>query len=297
VSPYPDQRLFPQLGSGPGSRGYAALYKNRLVKTAIKQFDISSIVDIGCGDLCWLDWEILTSCSYVGLDISTVAIERATAAYPSLLFAVYDVTGHPLDIKCDLVVSFDVLIHQTDAHLFYVALGNLLAAIGKVGLVSYITPPLPDGSFPPPATLDPALADAPAGQAERTFCRMIARLSDNLPRAETGFHQPLPIAVTARRGDLDVSVVGHYRHQTIYAIQAKCGGSTFRQAPAAFPLRAQRYRQTSCSAIPPGSYLAKQQATGFGHFASCNGKPMRHKPAPTTQLYDERSMRVCRRGQ
>ncbi len=80
-------RSFPRLVSGPGPRGYAALYKNRLVKAVIKQFDISSIVDIGCGDLCWLDEEILASCSHVGLDISAVAIERATAAYPSLLFA------------------------------------------------------------------------------------------------------------------------------------------------------------------------------------------------------------------
>src|SRR5256885_14898964 len=86
-------RLFPQLGSGPGSRGYAALYKNALVKRTIVQYDVISIADFGCGDLCWIDPDILKARSYVGLDISTTAIERARAAYPLLQFAVYDVTG------------------------------------------------------------------------------------------------------------------------------------------------------------------------------------------------------------
>jgi hypothetical protein len=81
-------RSFPQLGNGLGSRGYAASYKNRLVKAVIKQFGISSIVDIGCGDLCSLDREIVESCSYVELYISAVAIERGARASGLPFFAV-----------------------------------------------------------------------------------------------------------------------------------------------------------------------------------------------------------------
>ena len=48
----------PQLGSGRGSRGYAAVRKNELVRRAIREHKITSILDVGCGDLCWLDGEI-----------------------------------------------------------------------------------------------------------------------------------------------------------------------------------------------------------------------------------------------
>jgi hypothetical protein len=149
----------PQLGSGPGSRGYAAVYKNALVKKIVIRHEIHSIVDIGCGDLCWLDLEILEGRSYFGLDISTVAIERAQAAYPSLQFAVYDATAEPIHVKGDLVVSFDLLIHQLDIRSFRAALGNTLAAIGKIGLLNYSTPPLMDGILPPPASVDSAASD------------------------------------------------------------------------------------------------------------------------------------------
>src|SRR5882724_4063685 len=81
------------LGSGPGSRGYAAFYKNKLIKEIIFRFDIKSIVDIGCGDLCWLDKPIVESASYMGIDISTAAIDLARRAWPSLKFAVHDVSS------------------------------------------------------------------------------------------------------------------------------------------------------------------------------------------------------------
>jgi hypothetical protein len=211
-------RSFPELGSGPGSRGYAALYKRRLVKASIKQFSVSSIVDIGCGDLCWLDKEILECCSYRGVDVSPVAIERAKVAYPSLPFDVYDVTAPTFDIKADLVVSFDVLIHQIDAHRFCLALDNTLRAINRIGLVSYMTPPLPDGNFLPPASLDPAIADKPELEHERAFCQLMAKVPDDRPRPGTAFHQPIPTAVAALRQDLTVTTAGRYRRHTVYAI-------------------------------------------------------------------------------
>jgi hypothetical protein len=214
-------RRFPQLGSGPGSRGYAASYKNALVKEVMIRHDVRSIVDIGCGDLCWLDQEILEGCRYVGLDVSTVAVERARAAYPSLQFAAFDVTAQPVGLEGDLVVSFDVLIHQIDIRSFQAALGNTLAAIGKIGLVSYTTPPMMDGSFPPPATLDPTAAGAAEILSERRFQEMITgKLPSDFPRAETTFHEPLPVAVAATRPDVEISIAGRYRYQTVYAIRA-----------------------------------------------------------------------------
>jgi SAM-dependent methyltransferase len=213
-------RSFPQLGGGPGSRGYAANYKNTLVKEVMIQQDARSIVDIGCGDLCWLDQDILEGRRYVGLDISTVAIDRARAAYPSLQFAVFDVANQAVAVESDLVVSFDVLIHQIDIRIFQAALGNVLAAIGKIGLVSYMTPPMKDGRFPPPATLDPSGADAAEIESESRFqAMMTTTLTFDLPRAATAFHGPLPAAVAALRPELEVSTAGRYRYQTVYTIR------------------------------------------------------------------------------
>ena len=166
-------RRFPQLGAGPGSRGYAASYKNALVKQVTIQHNIRSIIDIGCGDLCWLDQELLEGCSYVGLDISTVAIERAKAAYPSLRFAVHDVTTQPVGVESDLVVSFDLLIHQIGIWSFRAALGNILAGISKIGLISYLTPPMMDGNLPPPATIDATTAAAAEIESEMQFQQMM----------------------------------------------------------------------------------------------------------------------------
>jgi SAM-dependent methyltransferase len=212
-------QLFPQLGSGPGSRGYAAAYKNALVKKIVIQREINSIVDIGCGDLCWLDPDILKGRSYCGLDISTTAIERARAAYPSLQFAVYDAAAEPLHIEGDLVVCFDLFIHLLDIQSFHAALSNTLPAIRKFALFSYRTPPMTDGNFPPPAFLDPAAPETSI-EAETRFQQMMtSSLPANFPRADTAFHAPLPEAVTALRPDLEVSVAGRYRYQTVYAIR------------------------------------------------------------------------------
>jgi len=213
-------RRFPQLGAGPGSRGYAASYKNALVKQVTIQHNIRSIIDIGCGDLCWLDQELLEGCSYVGLDISTVAIERAKAAYPSLRFAVHDVTTQPVGVESDLVVSFDLLIHQIGIWSFRAALGNILAGISKIGLISYLTPPMMDGNPPPPATIDATTAAAAEIESEMQFQQMMLEgLPSDYPKAETAFHGPLPVAVAELRPDLEVSIVGRYRYQTMYGIR------------------------------------------------------------------------------
>ena len=222
-------RLFPHLGSGPGSRGYASSYKNTLVKKLIIQHEIRSIVDVGCGDLCWLDQHVLEGCRYVGLDISTVAIERARAAYPYLQFAVFDVTAQPVGIESDLVVSFDVLIHQIDTRNFETALSNILAAIGNIGLLSYMTPPMEDGGFPPPATLDPTVAGADEVESENRFQEMMTReRTYDFLRAATAFHGALPAAIAALRPDLEVSVAGQYRYQTVYAIRAPIAAAAAR---------------------------------------------------------------------
>jgi hypothetical protein len=210
----------PQLGSGQGSRGYAAAFKNALIHATIQSEEIHSIFDIGCGDLCWLDDRILKSCNYVGFDISEVVVEKNIASHPTTRFEHCDITATSIGAIADLVVSFDVLIHQIERPKFLVALMNILAAVGKVGLLSYMTPPLPDGSCPTPASLDRTSASPDVIALEDQLFKMLnEELPPDRPAMATTFHGPLPDIIRSLRHDMVVREVGRYRHHTVYEVR------------------------------------------------------------------------------
>jgi hypothetical protein len=212
-------RTLPQLGSGPGSRGYAARKKNLLIRQAIAEFQVETILDIGCGDMCWMDEGIPTACCYQGYDISEVIVARNRVTYPSLEFAIHDIVTKPIGKIGDLVVCFDLLIHQIEEASFRAALDHTLSAIGRVGLLSYRTPPLPNGSFPPPEEADALSADPLMLVLEAQFEEMRKNLPASRPRFGTAFHGILPDRITSVRPDLEVSIAGHYRHHTIYSVK------------------------------------------------------------------------------
>jgi SAM-dependent methyltransferase len=142
-------RALPELGSGPGSRGYAAWFKRRFVLDYLREHRFESIIDIGCGDLCWLEPEEPLPASYVGVDISKTVLDANRAKFPELTFIQHDIVKQPLGQVADLTICFDVLIHQTDQSSFESALRNTLACIGERGLISYKAPDRKLADFPP----------------------------------------------------------------------------------------------------------------------------------------------------
>ena len=216
-------RTYPQLGSGPGSRGYAARKKNLLIRQIIAEFQVQTILDVGCGDMCWMDEEIAALCQYQGYDISEVIVARNRVAYPSLEFAIHDIVASPIRKIGDLVVCFDLLIHQIDEASFRAALTHTLAAIGRVGLLSYLTPPLPDGSFPPPEephalNVYPLMLIREA-QYKEVLNEMRTRKILPVPTADTAFHDDLANGIAALRPDLEVSIAGGYRNHIVYNVK------------------------------------------------------------------------------
>lgn len=205
----------PKLGSGPGSRGYAAWYKNRIIKESIAFSDARSILDIGCGDLCWLDDEILNVCDYTGIDISSIAIQKARITRPSLNFAVHDIVFCVPPFSADLVISFDVLIHQIAEYDFHRAVDNILCSFDRLALISYSTPP----EIKSPLPDDPEILFPEVVASEAEFQRMRAEdLPPDFARAATSYHGPLPAKISSLRPDLAVSIAGRYRWQTIYKV-------------------------------------------------------------------------------
>ncbi len=211
----------PQLGSGPGSRGYAAAYKNRLIRRILQSEPVKTLIDIGCGDLCWLDDEILKQTEFIGVDISNVIVQKNIQRFPTLTFLEHDIATAPIGRKADLVVCLDVLIHQISRNDFVSSLNNILSAIGRLGLISYRTPPNPDGKAPPPETV--ASDDELLLQSEASFAEMMSALPA-YERARTSFHGDLPGQVMSISRNFVAQPLARYRAQTVYLITRKVDG-------------------------------------------------------------------------
>lgn len=203
------------LGSGPGSRGLAAAYKKIILNHFIDSGMVSSILDVGCGDCCWIHesdrWLQDASVRYLGLDISEVAINTNRDNFPTLGFEVFDLLSSDLPKGFDLVVCFDVLIHQCLQNSFNEALRNLLTSIEKYGLISYLTPGLKEPILP-------IVSDKNIQETEEEFQKRMSLNSANLRTASTQNFGNLSELVTNIDSNIQILTVGQYRYQTIYKL-------------------------------------------------------------------------------
>lgn len=138
--------IHPKLGSGSGSRGDLRDYKANLVEDALKGENgtINTVLDIACGDQQVL--QRIRFPHYIGVDISTVAIQKAQhrgiLATSEKYFA-GDFTKLPLQ-TADLVICLDMLIHMGSYQEYYWAVQKLVDLTGKTGLVSGYCAPTGD---------------------------------------------------------------------------------------------------------------------------------------------------------
>ena len=101
--------LFPELGSGVGSRGEVLEYKKQLVKNITYPFQTLEIIDVGCGDL-----ELMKDMhfnKYTGLDVSDESLKIGKSKRPDWNFVHGSIASDEIK-EADLVMCFDVLIHQ-----------------------------------------------------------------------------------------------------------------------------------------------------------------------------------------
>ena len=124
----------PKKGSGPGSRGQARLLKNRLIRMTLEQDQVTTVLDIGCGDIAILE-EIEIE-RYVGIDISSVVIEKNKVVRPDWLFLCEDLTGAFVPEPADLVLCLDVLIHQRRRSDYKSILSKTIGAAKRTALIS-----------------------------------------------------------------------------------------------------------------------------------------------------------------
>lgn len=124
----------PAKGSGPGSRGENVALKNDIVRQTIAAHNIQSVLDVGRGDLAAMGK--LEIDRYVGIDISDVIVERNRQLRPQWQFLREDLAGAYRPDPAELVLCFDVLIHQKSRQAYEAILSKALAAAQRVALIS-----------------------------------------------------------------------------------------------------------------------------------------------------------------
>lgn len=177
----------PDLGSGVGSRGSNLDYKRALLAREVAPG--SSVLDIGCGDL-----EVsrsLDTRSFTGVDLSREAVALARAKRPDWSFHTGSVPDLDLPLH-DVVVCFDVLIHQRTQAEYRSLVADLCRLAGQTLIIgAYNAPPL---------------------------------LSSEI----TFYHEPITTTLARLVGADHVSIVGEYRDATVVRVDLRDAGDTIR---------------------------------------------------------------------
>lgn len=131
---------FPDLGSGVGSRGDILQYKRSLLHNAVRPFEHKPVLEIGCGDL--ETSRELALHEYVGVDASAVAVEIAKSKRPDWQFVQGNLAEQGSDLRGDLTICLDVLIHQKREDEYRRLIDGLIRSANKRLIVSgYEEPP------------------------------------------------------------------------------------------------------------------------------------------------------------
>jgi SAM-dependent methyltransferase len=173
-----------ELGSGAGSRGEFLEYKRRLLCQVIGEFHPRSILDVGCGDI-EVTKDLPFSGEYTGIDLSPSIMARNRTLQPAWNF----VEGDFLDIvrrdrlAADLVICFDVLIHQHDYETYRAFVRELVNATRKVAVINGFEQP-----------------------------RKRKRVNPN-----TAYHEPITQTVT-ELGEGRIKIIGPFRNSLVVQI-------------------------------------------------------------------------------
>ena len=121
--------------SGEGSYGRLAEFKAEVIKDILAEYEVESVVELGCGDgnqLAMIDYP-----RYVGFDVSPAAINRCRdrfSADPGKEFHVY-VPGAKLGADAEMAVSLDVIYHLIEDELYDQYMRDLFGAASKAVVI------------------------------------------------------------------------------------------------------------------------------------------------------------------
>ena len=119
VKDYWENRYKAGRDSGAGSYGRLAKYKADFLNEFVKQHNIKSVLELGCGDGNQLS--LFQFPSYVGIDISDEIVEKNKETYqddPTRNFYTYSEFEN-INETFDLVLSLDVVYHLSNDQVYF----------------------------------------------------------------------------------------------------------------------------------------------------------------------------------
>lgn len=115
-SDYWEQRYRSGGTSGDGSYGNLALFKAQVINEFVREHDIDSVIEFGCGDGNQL--RLAHYPKYVGLDVSPAAVamcrEKFAQDKTKSFYLIHEWDGK----RADLALSLDVIYHLTEDAVF-----------------------------------------------------------------------------------------------------------------------------------------------------------------------------------
>lgn len=125
--------------SGAGSYGRLAKFKADVINTFVREHDVETVIDLGCGDgnqLKFADYP-----AYHGLDVSETAIQRCRKLFAdddSKRFSLYIPDRFSLDDpahSAELALSLDVIYHLLEDHVFDTYMRHLFGVAEKYVII------------------------------------------------------------------------------------------------------------------------------------------------------------------
>ena len=133
---YWQQRYFKGGNSGAGSYGNLAKFKASIINKFVKNNNIYSVIEWGCGDGNQLS--LAKYNSYVGVDVSREVIKLCEKKFKndrSKKFYVNDEVSILPEDKYDLSLSLDVIFHLIEDDMFESYMTNLFSSSNKFVII------------------------------------------------------------------------------------------------------------------------------------------------------------------
>jgi SAM-dependent methyltransferase len=146
---YWEQRYSGGGTSGAGSYGPQARWKAEVVNGWVRQHDVRSVLDLGCGDGNQLG--LAEYPRYLGVDVAPSAVRRCVERFgadPTKSFLALDpaTTHDPAGwLRADLALSLEVLFHLVEAPVFEAYLRQLFASAERFVVICARDAELPGG--------------------------------------------------------------------------------------------------------------------------------------------------------
>jgi len=128
--------------SGDGSYGNLAIFKGKIINSFIKEHNIKSILDLGCGDGNQLKHINTANINYIGVDPSTTIINKLKEIYKNdknknfiQLEMVMQNHYKLYNVKTELTLSCDVLFHLINLDIWEQHINNLFNISAKYVII------------------------------------------------------------------------------------------------------------------------------------------------------------------